>query len=108
MFTTRLLAAVAFAAAMCVPAYADDASTPPAEQSVLPQYNQLPQNYEEFAAMYNKVLAVLRDAGVQSIRECFPLGSDPNWSHGWCQDKMKLPNRKGGYLSSIETQVDDG
>jgi hypothetical protein len=106
MFTKRLLAA-AFAAVMCVPAYADDALTPPAEQSVLPRYNQLPQNYEEFAAMYNKVLAVLRDAGVQSIHECFPLGSDPNWSHGWCQDKMKLPNRKGGYLSSIETQVDD-
>jgi hypothetical protein len=63
MFTTRLLAAASFAAVMCVPAYADDALTPPAEQSVLPRYNELPQNYEEFAAIYNKVLAALRDAG---------------------------------------------
>ena len=69
-FTTSLLAAAGLAAAICVPAYADDAPTPPAEQSVLPQYNQLPQNYEEFAAVYNKALAVLRDAGVQSIHKC--------------------------------------
>ena len=107
MFTTRLLAA-AFAAAMCVPAYADDALTPPAEQSVLPRYNQLPQNYEEFAAIYNKVLAALRDARVQSIHKCFPAGATPSDPHGWCQDKMKLPDRKGGYFSAVDIQRDDG
>jgi hypothetical protein len=100
-FTTSLLAAAGLAAAICVPAYADDAPTPTAEQSVLPQYNQLPQNYEEFAAVYNKALTVPRDAGVQSIHKCFPLGSDPNWHHGWCQDNMKLPDRKGGYFSAV-------
>jgi hypothetical protein len=108
MFTTRLLAAAAFAAVMCVPAYADDASTPLTEHSVLPQYNQLPQNYEEFAAIYNKVLAALRDAGVQSIHKCFPAGTTPSEPHGWCQDKMKLPDRKGGYFSAVEIQRDDG
>jgi len=106
MFTRRLLAAAVFVAVICVPAYAD--STPPAEQSVLPQYNQLPQNYEEFAAIYNKALAALRDAGVQSIHKCFPAGTTPSDPHGWCQDKMKLPDRKGGYFSAVEIQRDDG
>jgi TonB family protein len=108
MFTKQLLAAAAFAGVMCVPAYADDASTPPAEQFVPPRYNQLPQNYEEFATVYNKVLAALRDAGVQSIHKCFPAGTTPSEPHGWCQDKMKLPDRKGGYFSAVEIQRDDG
>ena len=109
-FTTRLLAAAALAAAICVPAYADDAPTPPAEQSVLPpKYNQIPQDYEEFAAVYNKALAFLRGTGVQSIHKCRPAGADPrNPNHGWCSDYMSWEDPEGQNTATSELQRDDG
>jgi hypothetical protein len=109
MFTTRLLAA-AFAAVMCVPAYADDALTPPAEQSVLPpKYNQIPNSYEELAAVYNKALAFLRGTGAQSIHKCHPVGADPsNPNHGWCSDHVFWGDPKGQHIMTNEIQRDDG
>ncbi len=108
-FTATLLAAAELAAAICIPAYAD-APTPPAEQGVLPaKYNQVPQDYEEFAAVYNKALAFLRGTGAQSIHKCHPVGADPsNPNHDWCSDHMFWADPKGQHITTNEIQRDDG
>jgi hypothetical protein len=128
MFTTRLLAAAAFAAAMCVPAHADDAYppntlpnpppnalpiTPPNpltadENGVPPKYNQIPQDYDEFAAVYNKAQAFIRDAGIQPTHKCFPAGITPSELIGWCQDYMTWADPKGQSVTVSDTIKDDG
>jgi hypothetical protein len=110
MFTTRLLAAAAFAAVTCVPAYADDAPSPPADETVLPpKYNQIPQDYEEFAAVYKKALTFLRATGAQSIHKCFPAGADPSDpNHGFCTDYMFWGNPQGKHIFTADGAQDDG
>jgi hypothetical protein len=83
--------------------------SPPADESILlPKYNQIPQDYEEFAAVHNKVLTFLRTTGAQTIHKCFPAGSDPNDHRGWCQDVMSWVNDTGQHLTAVDTQRDDG
>jgi len=129
MFTTRLLAAAALAAALCVQAYADDAYPPPNtppnpppnalpitppnpltadENAVRPQYNQIPQDYDEFAAVYNKALAFLRATGIQSVHKCYPAGTTPSHLIGWCQDFMTWADPKGQSVTVSDTIKDDG
>jgi hypothetical protein len=121
MFPTRLLAAAAFAAVMCVPAYADDAYPPPNsppttqpnpltadESTAPPKYDQIPQDYEEFAAVYNKALTFLRTTGSQSIHKCFPAGITPSALTGWCQDFMTWGDPKGQRVTVSTSIHDDG
>jgi len=123
---TILLAAAAVTVAMRAPAHADDAPSPPTDAQVYfpstgwlginnqgpasapPTYNQIPANYDEFAGVYNKVLAFLRGTNTHSQHKCFPVGTDPNWSHSWCEDVMKWGDPNGRRVAAIELQRDDG
>jgi hypothetical protein len=117
------------AGALCAQAYADDAYPPPNtlpnpppnalpitplnpltadENTVPPKYNQIPQDSDEFAAVYNKALAFVRAAGIQSVHNCYPAGTTPSELIGWCQDFMTWADPKGQSVTVSDTIKDDG
>lgn len=113
MKATLLLASGLLATIMCAPASADDKpippKAPPTDERMVPlKYNQIPHDYDEFVGVYNKVLAFLHDTDVTSRHKCFPLGSDPNWSHSWCEDVMRWGDPQHRQIAAIELQFDDG